>query len=150
MRAHNAGALSLAGRHAGEPEHRLCLCSPFHSRAAYAWGVETTVYVYAQAKRTGAGKALYAALEETLRRQNILNLNVCIGHPAQEDEYLNRNSAKFHAHLGWRMVGRFSQCGYKFGRWYDVVWMEKHIGQRDANPAPIRPFAQLCAQEQAK
>lgn len=39
------------------------------------------------------------------------------------------------------MVGRFTQCGYKFGRWYDMVWMEKLIGAH-TTPAPqVRPYA---------
>lgn len=33
------------------------------------------------------------------------------------------NSANFHAHLGFAEVGRFHKCGYKFGRWYDMIWM---------------------------
>ena len=44
-----------------------------------------------------------------------------------EDEYLTTNSADFHAHLGFTEVGHFHQCGYKFGRWYDMIWMEKII-----------------------
>ena len=39
--------------------------------------------------------------------------------------FLNHNSADFHAHLGYKTVGTFKKCGYKFGRWYDMVWMEK-------------------------
>ena len=47
----------------------------------------------------------------------------------EEDEYLDKNSAMFHAHLGYRLVGEFYDCGYKFGRWYNMVWMEKLIGE---------------------
>lgn len=35
------------------------------------------------------------------------------------------------------MVGTFHQCGYKFGRWYDMVWMEKFIGEHTKNQAPV-------------
>lgn len=56
----------------------------------------------------------------------ILNLYACIGYPQVEDEYLTKNSAEFHAHLGFELVGTFHNCGYKFDRWYDMVWMEKH------------------------
>ncbi len=61
--------------------------------------------------------------------QNILNLYACIGYPEQEDEYLTTNSADFHSHLGFVKVGEFHQCGYKFGRWYHMIWMEKIIGE---------------------
>ncbi len=52
----------------------------------------------------------------------ILNLYVCIGYPETEDEYLNKNSARFHARLGFTKVGEFRQCGYKFGRWYHMIY----------------------------
>ena len=59
----------------------------------------------------------------------IVNLYACIGYTDKEDEYLTKNSAQFHEHLGFVTVGRFHQCGYKFGRWYDMIWMEKIIGE---------------------
>ena len=45
------------------------------------------------------------------------------------DEYLDFNSEQFHAHLGYTTVGTFHKCGYKFGRWYNMIWMEKMIGE---------------------
>nr|WP_278632484.1 GNAT family N-acetyltransferase [[Ruminococcus] lactaris] len=45
----------------------------------------------------------------------------------EEDEYLTRNSVEFHTHSGYRLVGEFYDCGYKFGRWYNMVRMEKRI-----------------------
>lgn len=39
---------------------------------------------------------------------------------------------------GYRLVGEFYQCGYKFGRWYNMVWMEKVIGEhKDEMQAPV-------------
>ena len=54
------------------------------------------------------------------------------GYPQQEDEYLTKNSEQFHRHLGFETVGTFHHCGYKFGRWYDMIWMEKMIGSHDS------------------
>lgn len=102
---------------------------PFHARPAYDWAVETSIYVDQSKKRMGIGKLLHNALESVLREQGILNMNACIAYPETEDEYLNKNSVEFHDHLGYRWVGEFRQCGYKFDRWYNMVWMEKHIGQ---------------------
>ena len=111
--------------------------SPFKERAAYDWAVETSIYVDGSKKRMGIGKALHQALEQALREQGILNMNACIACPETEDEYLTRNSIEFHAHLGYRLVGEFRECGYKFGRWYNMVWMEKLIGDhRPDQPAP--------------
>ena len=41
------------------------------------------------------------------------------------------------------MVGEFYQCGYKFNRWYNMVWMEKFIGEHKENQPPVIPFPQL-------
>jgi len=100
----------------------------FHERAAYHWAVETSIYVRMDCKHQGIGCKLYHALECALRQQGILNVNACIACPETEDEYLTRDSVRFHEHLGYRMVGEFHQCGYKFERWYNMVWMEKTIG----------------------
>ena len=110
----------------------------FHAREAYAWAVETSIYVDESCKHMGIGGKLHAALEEALKEQGFLNMNACIAYAPNEDEYLTNNSVEFHAHLGYRMVGQFYQCGYKFGRWYDMVWMEKLFGEHGANPK--RPF----------
>lgn len=109
----------------------------FHERAAYDWAVETSIYVREDKKGSGIGRALYSALEHSLLRQNILNVNACIAYPAQEDEHLTKDSVRFHEKLGYRMAGRFHQCGYKFGRWYDMVWMEKHLGSHPENPEKV-------------
>ena len=58
----------------------------------------------------------------------MLNLYACIGDPIREDETLTRNSEEFHAHMGYTKIGTFHRCGWKFGRWYNMIWMEKLIG----------------------
>lgn len=110
----------------------------FVGRAAYDWSCELTVYLDPAARKCGLGRALYQALEERLRGMGILNLYACIGYPEVEDEYLNQNSAQFHAHLGFTTVGTFRRCGYKFGRWYHMIWMEKLIGEHRACQPPVR------------
>ncbi len=112
----------------------------FHERAAFGWAVETSVYIAETAKRRGLGKRLYDALEQALAAQNILNLYASIAYPIREDPYLTRDSVEFHQRLGFELVGRFSRCGYKFGRWYDLVWMEKHIGDHVAIQPAVKPF----------
>ena len=87
--------------------------------------------------------------EDTFRilLQNLCNLNAAIAYPTDgvEDDHLTRNSVDFHAHMGYTMVGEFHGCGFKFGRWYSLVWMEKHLcdHSNDAPPAPVIPFPQL-------
>ena len=111
---------------------------PFKGRTAYDWSCEVTIYIDRHAHKLGLGRRLYDALEHELARMGILNLYACIGYPECEDEYLTRNSADFHSHLGYRLAGQFHKCGYKFGRWYDMIWMEKMIGDHlDRQPAVL-------------
>ena len=100
----------------------------FKARAAYDWSCEMTIYLEHGATGEGLGRKLYEALEEALKEQGILNLYACIGYPDVPDEYLDYNSAQFHEHMGYTKVGTFHRCGYKFGRWYSMIWMEKMIG----------------------
>lgn len=116
---------------------------PFYGRAAYDWSAEVSVYVRENIQGMGVGRRLYEALERALSAQNILNLYACIAWPDKEDEYLTRNSAGFHSHLGYEQVGMFRQCGYKFGRWYSMIWMEKQLGPHSGHAAPIIPFKNL-------
>jgi len=101
----------------------------FKGRAAYDWCVETTIYVKMNQRGRGIGKTLYGVLEQQLKEQGILNLNACISWVDIPNEYLNHQSPQFHEHLGYRKCAHFHQCGYKFGRWFDMIWMEKIIGE---------------------
>jgi len=115
-----------------EAENRIvgyAYADTFKNKKAYDWAVETTIYVAEDCKKKGIGRLLYNELEGLLKRQNIVNLNACIAYAEEEDEYLTNDSVRFHEKLGYRMVGEFRQCGYKFHRWYHMVWMEKHIGE---------------------
>ncbi|MGV8906091.1 MAG: GNAT family N-acetyltransferase [Acetobacterium sp.] len=108
----------------------------FKDRAAYDWAVEVTVYVSPDCQVKGIGKKLYIALEETLKKQNIINLNACITYP-------NPGSIGFHEHMGYKTVGCFTKCGYKLGTWYDMIWMEKIINKHPVIPNKVIPMTQL-------
>ena len=115
----------------------------FVGRAACDWSVETSIYLKETGTKMGVGKMLYNAIEKISKAQNIVNLNACIAVPDTEDEHLNLNSAQFHAHLGYQFVGKFHKCGYKFENWYNLIWMEKAIGEHKKNPEPFIPFSEL-------
>lgn len=117
--------------------------SAFKSRTAYDRAVETSIYVSQNCRGGGIGRALYEKLEAVLRCQNILNLNACIAFPAGEDAHLTTDSPKFHERLGYRTVAHFHQCGFKFNTWYDMIWMEKLLGEHPVEPAPVRPFMEV-------
>lgn len=117
---------------------------PFHPRAAFAHCAEVTIYLHPDRRGQGLGRTLYAALEERLARQGVCNLYASITvTSAAEDPYLTAASPAFHAAMGYRLIGRFLQCGWKFGRWYDMVWMEKFLGPHGPEgPALPRPTPQ--------
>ena len=101
---------------------------------------EMTIYLDRNAQKRGLGRMLYEALQKSLQDMGVLNLYACISYPACCDEYLTTNSAEFHSHLGFVKVGEFHQCGYKFGRWYHMIWMEKVIAEHRKNQPPIAGY----------
>lgn len=103
----------------------------FKDRAAYDHCVETSIYVDLDCHHKGIGSALYAELESRLGAQGIINVNACISWIDVPDEHLTHQSPDFHSKLGYRKVAHFHKCGYKFGRWYDMIWMEKFIGEHE-------------------
>lgn len=106
----------------------------FKERKAYDWDVELTIYLDKDVRRSGVGRKLYLALEDYLKRQNIINMYAYITAPSLDDDpYSNYDSVNFHTHMGFKIVGRAEKCGYKFSRPYDLVWMEKRIGEEVHN-----------------
>lgn len=123
--------------------------SPFVGRAAYIHAAETTIYIKKDAVKKGIGKKLYKAVERISEAQNIYTLEACIGTVDRggEDERLTNNSAEFHSHMGYRFVGEFKKCGRKFGKWYNMIWMEKVLREHPENPEPFVPFPELAFPE---
>ena len=110
----------------------------FKNRKAYNWSVEVTVYVRKDFRRAGVGKILYHALEDSLKHIGVLNMNACIAVPKGEDEHLSNDSYYFHEKMGFHLVGTFHNSGYKFNTWYDMIWMEKIIGEHQKNQKNVR------------
>ncbi len=123
--------------------------SPFVGRKAYEHSAEISIYLSPECRRKGIGKRLYAALEDVLLRMNVFNLYACIGVPeeGQELDFLDNNSMQFHGHMGYALIGRFHKCGYKFGRWLDMVWMEKMLCGHPEAPEGFHPFHEVLQQD---
>lgn len=116
----------------------------FKNRSAYDWSVETSIYLRRDMRGHGLGRKLYEELECLLGKMGIKNLNACIAYTEREDDpYLTNGSVRFHGRMGYTMVGIFHDCGFKLGRWYSMVWMEKMLGAHDGAPDPVIPFSQL-------
>ena len=105
----------------------------FKDRAAYSRSCELSIYLDRSARGRGFGRALYEAVEAELKKMGVVNVYACIADPITEDEYLTRNSEQFHQHLGFVKVGDFHKCAYKFRRWYNMIWMEKFIGEHESH-----------------
>lgn len=91
-----------------------------YTRPAYAWCAESSIYLAPAARGLGIGTALCTALEAILREQGYQVLYALI---TQE----NTASLRFHEKLGYREMVLFPDCGFKFGRWLGLIWMEKRL-----------------------
>lgn len=108
------------------------------TRAAYRWCAEDSIYLAPAAQGRGVGRALHEELERLLIRQGYRVLYAVITTE-------NRASVAFHKALGYRILAEFPNCGYKFGRWLGVTWMEKRLqslGEPESFPSP---FSLQCA-----
>lgn len=99
----------------------------FRERPAYNWDVETSIYLDQNHRGQGVGKALYQELENRLRQQGIRNLYACVTTSNIPNPFVPPTSPAFHQALGYRKVGTFKACGYKFDQWFDITWFEKQI-----------------------
>ena len=117
--------------------------SSFHSREAYKHSAELSVYVRDDERGRGIGSRLYSELEKWLIKQNIYTVHACIASPDGTDKYLSNDSERFHTKMGFEIVGRHNRCGYKFGNWYSIVWMDKVINPKPDNAPAFIPFNQM-------
>ena len=107
-------------------------------RKAYQWCVEASVYVDGRARGRGVGRALYGSLFDLLRRQGVVNVYAGITLP-------NAASVALHESFGFSTVGLYPRIGFKFGKWHDVVWLERRL-QDPAVPVPeLIPAPKLFA-----
>jgi phosphinothricin acetyltransferase len=116
----------------------------FNERAAGSWAAEISIYLSQRARRLGAGRLLYEALAAIAAAQGIVHLNAKIAYsPDPDDTHLTRDSIAFHTHMGYRWVGECRHCGFKFGKWYSLVYMEKLLNDTATPPSPFLPFPAL-------
>jgi phosphinothricin acetyltransferase len=90
----------------------------FRPKAAYETTVETTIYCAQEAVGRGIGKLLYAELFERLKDEDIHRFVAGYALPNAATEALHRR-------FGFTVVGVFSENGRKFGKYWDVRWVER-------------------------
>lgn len=121
-----ATTFSQQGRHqclvATEGEAFLgWACSgPYRPKAAYQTSVEVSIYLDPNASGRGIGTLLYDALFAALKEEDVHRLLAGITHP-------NDASVGLHRRFGFSEVGLYTEVGFKFEKYWDVLWMEKHL-----------------------
>lgn len=102
--------------------------STFHARAAYDQSVELSIYVSEKLRGKGFGRQLYQALQEELYKRGFAVMYACIAASSRNpDQNLTDASIKFHEKMGFVNAGYFQNCAKKFGRWYNMVYMQKNL-----------------------
>ncbi|MDP2220774.1 MAG: N-acetyltransferase family protein [Hydrogenophaga sp.] len=100
----------------------------FKPRPAYRFSVEDSIYMAPEAAGKGLGRALLAELLAALERAGVRKVMAVIGDSA------NSGSIGVHRALGFEPAGVITSCGWKFGRWLDIVLMQKPLGAGDSTP----------------
>ncbi len=90
----------------------------FRPKAAYETTVETTIYCDPSATGKGIGSRLYSSLFDALRGEDIHRFVAGYAVP-------NPATAAIHERFGFKVVGVFSENGRKFGKYWDVCWVER-------------------------
>ena len=104
--------------------------SKHRERAAYAYNVDVSVYVMPEYHGSGIAYKLYDCLFTLLAEMGYINAYAGCTVP-------NTKSVKFHEKFGFKIIGTLHKTGYKFGKWHDVVWLEKMINEHAEKPKDI-------------
>jgi L-amino acid N-acyltransferase YncA len=107
----------LSGRVLG-----FCYAARYHSRLGYRFTLEDSIYVDAAEVGRGIGRALLTGLLERCTEQGYRQMVGVIG---SSD---NRASIGLHQSLGFARIGVLGAIGFKFGRWVDIVLMQRALG----------------------
>jgi L-amino acid N-acyltransferase YncA len=99
----------------------------FRERSAYRFSAEDSIYVRDDIRGQGVGKALVAVLLQRAEAAGFRQMFAVVG------DSDNVGSIGLHLSLGFRQAGVLRSAGLKFGRWLDVVYMQRPLGQGDRN-----------------
>jgi len=108
-------------------------CQWFKPRPAYRFSAEDSIYLHREAGGKGLGRSLLGELTFQAEAAGIRKLIAVIGDSA------NAASIGVHRSLGFSQVGVFKSCGWKFGKWLDIVLMEKSLGEGDTTAPEPNP-----------
>ncbi|MDB5955335.1 GNAT family N-acetyltransferase [Ramlibacter sp.] len=103
-------------------------CQWFKPRPAYRYSAEDSIYLDPDAAGQRIGNKLLSELVRHAHAAGVRKLIAVIGDSG------NVRSIGVHRAVGFRHVGTIEACGWKFGRWLDIVLMEKSIGEGSRTP----------------
>jgi phosphinothricin acetyltransferase len=127
----------LGGRVVG-----YCYASLYHARSAYRFTVQDSVYVAEDSIGRGVGTALLEAVIEDCGAKGYRQMIAVVGDSA------NEASLRLHARLGFRTIGQALRVGVKFGRWVDIVYLQRAIGEETARPPAEDPIGYIPPADQ--
>jgi L-amino acid N-acyltransferase YncA len=104
----------------------------FRPRPAYRFSVEDSVYLHPDAHGRGIGRVLLAELMARCQAAGARQMLAVIGDSA------NHGSIGLHRALAFERCGLLQAVGWKFGRWLDVVLMQRALGAGAHGTAPDR------------
>jgi L-amino acid N-acyltransferase YncA len=127
----------IAGRLVG-----YCYASPYHPRSAYKFTAQTSVYVDRSWQRRGIGLTLLQAVLALCDELGYCQVMAAVG------DSRNESALRLHARAGYRTVGHALRVGVKFGRWVDVVYMQRSLGDPTDPPPRAGPRGYLPPSDQ--
>lgn len=95
----------------------------FHSRFGWRFTLENSVYTAPDRQRRGIGKLLMVELIPRCEALGYRQMIAAIG------DSENHGSIGLHKAMGFEPAGVYKTVGLKFGRWLDVVLMQKTLGE---------------------
>ena len=114
--------------------------SRLFSRAAYAWSAELSVYFSTDHRGRGLGRAIYGKLFDLLALQGVRTVVGKVVCPNEKSDHL-------HEKMGFELVGALRAASWKLGAWHDVHLWEKHIGDVEAEPAPLLRLSEVDSEK---
>jgi phosphinothricin acetyltransferase len=116
--------------------------SPYHARSAYRFTAQSSTYVHADHQRRGLGLRVLLAVITTCEERGYKQMMAAVG------DSLNDAAIGLYTSAGFRTVGHALRVGVKFGRWIDVVYLQRALGNQSISVPQQDPGGFVRASDQ--
>lgn len=113
--------------------------SPAHTRAAYSWNCDISIYLDSNLRGQGLGTLLYRAIFDFMKEMGYYNIYALV-------TSANPASLAFHKKLGFEVECVSENTGFKFGKWLNVTHLVKRIGDFSKAPDPVKTIHEVDAE----